>query len=173
MKRKAMLLAGLLLASTPAVAGPVASNTDPAVNPIAGDDQFQRSFMSLDSSEVNMRRGPGQQYPIDWVYKRRKLPVEVVGSFDVWRKVRDHQGTEGWVLASLLSPSRTAMVINETRVLYTEPDANGRKLWRVEPGVVADIVVCQEAWCQLAIEGQTGWILRQYLWGVYADEPVR
>ena len=63
----------------------------------AADKPQSPHFMSLRSNEVNLRAGPGEQYPIHWVYRRKGLPIEILDSYDVWRHVRDWQGTEGWI----------------------------------------------------------------------------
>ena len=82
-------------------------------------------FVSLRSGEVNMRAGPGLQYPVEWAYRRRALPVEVVAEYHHWRRVRDREGTEGWIHKSLLSGRRTAVVVGEIRTLRSkaEPDS--------------------------------------------------
>jgi SH3-like domain-containing protein len=66
-------------------------------------------FVSLGADRVNLRFGPGKEYPISWVLAREGLPVEIIGEFDTWRKVRLHDGDEGWVHSSLLSSRRTIM----------------------------------------------------------------
>src|SRR5258708_28049028 len=67
-------------------------------------------YLSLRSDEVNLRTGPGVRYPVDWVLQRRNMPVEVLAEFENWRKIRDWQGTEGWVHQSMLSGRRYAIV---------------------------------------------------------------
>jgi SH3-like domain-containing protein len=136
-----------------------------------------RAFMSLQADSVNLRHGPGQKYPIAWVYKRRELPVEVTSSFDVWRRIRDVDGTQGWVRASLLSPKRTALVHHRITPFYAEPTPTSALLWRAEPGVVGRIIQCQKAWCQVAMDmqtggTQTGWTMQENLWGVYPNETI-
>src|SRR5579862_3380664 len=79
-------------------------------------------FASLRSDEVNLRSGPGVRYPVDWIYTRRDLPVEVIAEFDTWRKIRDWQGTEGWVHQSFLSARRMVVVTGERRRLRADPD---------------------------------------------------
>jgi SH3-like domain-containing protein len=70
-------------------------------------------FVSLRSDEVNLRTGPGTNYPVEWVYVRRGLPVEIIAEFDNWRKVRDIEGTVGWIHKSLLSGKRMAVILGE------------------------------------------------------------
>jgi SH3-like domain-containing protein len=127
-------------------------------------------YASMGASQVNMRTGPGEQYPINWVYRRELLPVEIVQEFGPWRKVKDMDGIEGWVNGNLLSDQRTGLVLGQTRLLYSSNDSASRPLYRIEKGVVAKIVVCDEGWCQLNADGKTGFILREHIWGTYSGE---
>jgi SH3-like domain-containing protein len=127
-------------------------------------------YASMGASQVNMRSGPGEQYPISWVYKREALPVEITGEFGPWRKVKDMDGIEGWVNGNLLSDQRTGLVLSQTRLLYSSNDSSSRPLYRIEKGVVAKIIVCDEGWCQLNADGKTGFILREHIWGTYVNE---
>jgi SH3-like domain-containing protein len=127
-------------------------------------------YASMGASQVNMRSGPGEQYPISWVYKRDALPVEITGEFGPWRKVKDMDGIEGWVNGNLLSDQRTGLVLGQTRLLYSSNDSTSRPLYRIEKGVVAKIIVCDEGWCQLNVDGKTGFILREHIWGTYVNE---
>lgn len=129
-------------------------------------------FVSLSANEANMRSGPGEKYPIIWVYRRAGLPVEVIREYGIWRQVRDVQGTVGWMNKNLLSGERTAYVTRKVRTLYARSDLASKPVWRVEPGVIAKIVVCEEAWCQLSIDGKSGYILRNQIWGVYSNETI-
>ena len=125
-------------------------------------------FVSLRADKINVRAGPGVQYPIAWVFQRRGLPVEVVAEFELWRKVRDRDGAEGWVHRSLLSGKRSAVVTSKSiGVLYRHAQSDSVPVARVEPGVVADVVKCVEGWCRIEAAGNRGWIRRSRLWGVY------
>ena len=95
-------------------------------------------FVSLAAGEVNLRTGPGVRYPIDWVYKRRALPVEVIAVFDHWRQIRDWQGTVGWVHQNMLSTRRTLIVVGEERVMRREPKSEAAPVARLAPGVVVE-----------------------------------
>jgi SH3-like domain-containing protein len=132
-------------------------------------------FMSLRSNEVNLRAGPGEQYPIQWVYRRKGLPVEIIDSYDVWRHVRDWQGTIGWIQVRLLSATRTVIIKADTRTIYQEPARDSPALAKLEPGVIANLLECRNAWCRVETRGRRvvrGWLLRSEIWGVTADEIV-
>jgi SH3-like domain-containing protein len=129
-------------------------------------------FASLRASEVNLRAGPGERYPIEWVYQRKGLPVEVTAQFDVWRKIRDSDGTEGWVHERMLAAQRNVIVKGPERPLKSDPDRGAPTVARAEPGVVARLIECHATWCRVETQGIKGWLQRVDLWGVYPDETV-
>lgn len=129
-------------------------------------------FASLRAGEVNVRTGPGVQYPVDWVFQRQGLPVEVIAEYRTWRKIRDWQGTQGWVHQSLLAGKRTVIVIGGTRALLAKPEADAKAVVQLEAGVVANLVNCpeQSTWCRIEVDGFDGWLRRVDFWGVLKDE---
>ena len=127
-------------------------------------------FVTLASDEVNLRTGPGLQYPITWVLVREALPVEVIREFDVWREVRTIDGDEGWLHQSLLSGKRNALISpNMTRV-YNKPEDGARPLADIEAGVIVGLEECQSEWCYVDVLNYDGWIKKSALWGVYDHE---
>jgi SH3-like domain-containing protein len=130
-------------------------------------------FVSLATDRVNVRFGPGKQYPINWVFARKDLPVEIIAEFDTWRKIRDADGDEGWIHASLLSSRRTIMVTGKVRDLRRTPSPNSRVVLRAEPGVIGRLFDCEENWCRIEIEGRRGWLQRDEFWGTQPGEAVR
>ncbi|HKH69397.1 MAG TPA: SH3 domain-containing protein, partial [Reyranella sp.] len=86
----------------PVAAAPQAGDKSAAAQQRKGSGLPIPRFASLRSDEVNVRTGPGPRYPIDWVFKRKAMPVEIVAEFENWRKIRDWQGASGWVHQSLL-----------------------------------------------------------------------
>lgn len=129
-------------------------------------------FVSLRSGEVNMRTGPGEQYPIDWVLLRRAMPVKIVAEFGHWRKIEDFDGTVGWVHQNLLTGKRTVVVTGEERTLRSEATAWSAPVALLEPGVIAEILECEPSWCEVATDGVRGWIRRSDVWGLLPDEVI-
>lgn len=130
-------------------------------------------FVSIRGDKANMRTGPGLQYPIEWTYTRRTLPMEIIDEHGRWRKVRDHDGTTGWMLVSLLTSSkRFAMVRGRTRQLFLDKDLSSPVLVTAEPGVIGELVQCESIWCQMRVSDRKAWIERRHLWGVYSDETI-
>ena len=142
-------------------------------------------YASLKSDRVNVRKGPGSQYPIAWVFQRTSLPVEVVKEFENWRQIRDSDGTTGWVLNSLLSGRRTAVVspwdLKKATDAGAEPvtisifgaaSKSASIMAYAETGTIVDVVSCDKAWCRVSVSGQRGYVEQTLLWGVYPDEVV-
>jgi SH3-like domain-containing protein len=131
-------------------------------------------FASLRSDEVNLRTGPGVRYPIDWVYKRRDLPVQIEREFEVWRLVRDQEGVKGWVHQATLTGRRSFVVTGTERVLRRDSNDTASAVARLQPGVVGRIRSCDAAsdWCQLQVGDYKGWLKREEFWGVLPGEAV-
>ena len=113
------------------------------------------------------------------MFLRRNMPVEVVAEYDTWRKIRDFEGTEGWVHQSLLAGRRGALLTGGgLHELRARPDAGALVVARAESGVIGELLACptgdDEAagWCQIDIAGHRGWLPRAALWGLYPDEAV-
>lgn len=131
-------------------------------------------FVSLRSDQVNMRAGPGARYPVDWVYMRRDLPVEVIAEYETWRKIRDPDGVEGWVHQSMLAGRRMAVVRGRRSMLRRTADDSASAAAWLEPGVVLRLHQCPTGsdYCRVETEGYQGWLRRGEIWGVYKGEVV-
>jgi SH3-like domain-containing protein len=133
-------------------------------------------FVSLKADRVNVRGGPDKDHDVSWVYTRAGLPVEITAEFENWRRIRDSDGSEGWVYHSMLSSKRTAVVRLKSKTelapLRAKPDANGGVAAELQPGVLATVKLCTGTWCRISGDGFDGWIEQNRLWGVYPDEKV-
>lgn len=130
-------------------------------------------FVSLGADRVNLRFGPGREYPISWVLARKGLPVEIIAEFDTWRKVKLHDDDEGWIHASLLSSRRTVMIKDQIVELRRMPDDDARAVLRAEPGVIGDLLDCEAGWCRVEIANRRGWLRRDAFWGALPEETLR
>lgn len=130
-------------------------------------------FVTLKSDQVNVRTGPGDRYPIDWIFTRKDMPVEIVAEFEHWRKIRDAEGVEGWVHQRMLLGRRAIIVKERVRPLYSKPDPGTSVVARLEPGVIARLQECKGPWCRVEVQGAAGWLKRDEVWGVYPDETVQ
>ena len=129
-------------------------------------------FVSIKGGSAMMRSGPGERFPILWEYKRPGLPMEILKEYEIWRQVRDPDGTIGWMNKALLTGQRTGMVRDQSRLLYVAPDMKSRIAWRISPGAVVNITLCEDIWCRVSKDGKSGYILRGQMWGTYAREKI-
>ncbi len=165
----AAVLGAALLVTT--VFGGATAQSLPAVRIVTGESGLPvPRFVSLATDKANLRTGPGGRYPILWVYVRRNLPLEVTAEYGVWRRVRDIDGAVGWMHGRLLSGRRSAIVTGSIRVLRARPEVTARPLLRLQPGVLAEALECERAWCRIKVRGKKGWLRRESLWGTYAGE---
>lgn len=156
-----------------ATAAPAKPVQDPNVGSFSGLPLPR--FVSLRADAVNLRVGPGDQYPILWVYHRVGLPVEILREFDVWRLVIDSDGTKGWMHEATLM-GRRDFVINGTNpvTLYRRPTTDSDARAQLMPGVVGAIERCDpgSAWCRVRANHITGWLQRSAFWGALPDEKI-
>ena len=161
--------------------GPLAAQqTGPAGLPTSESANGQRvgastglplpRFASVRASEAKLRIGPGLRYPTEWVYRLRNMPVEIIEEFDAWRKVRDWEGTEGWMHQSLLAGQRTVIVMAEETVVRRGPDEQAAGLARFQRGLIARLEACRDSWCAVSARGYRGWLPRTTVYGVFAEE---
>lgn len=175
--RALRVLPAVLLALLPAAVATVAAAAEtPSGLPLP-------RFVTTRSTPINVRVGPGTKYDVSWVYKVAGTPVEIIQEFDVWRKIRDVDGAEGWVHQNMLSGNRAGYVLPEANVeriglrLAARDDA-GIAAW-VGPGFPVKIQSCESGWCAvLAVDHSGGHASATYagylpegdLWGVYRGE---
>ncbi|HTZ00703.1 MAG TPA: SH3 domain-containing protein [Xanthobacteraceae bacterium] len=133
-------------------------------------------FVSVKADRVAVRDGPDKDHDISWIYTRVGWPVEITAEFEDWRRIRDSDGSQGWVYHSLLSGKRMASVQLKSKTdlapLYDKPDAGGGVVARLQVGVLGAVKECTGTWCEISGKGFEGWILQTDLWGVYPNEKI-
>jgi SH3-like domain-containing protein len=174
-----LAIAGLALALPLPVSGPAKAAIASASAEEAGDGVRLSvrgtglpvpRFVTLKSSEVNMRAGPGTEYPVLWQYRKKDLPLRVEAEFGVWRKVVDHEDTTGWMHQSVVSLKRHALVTTSSARIYASPD-NGAALVAVaERNALLELQSCPTQWCKVAAGDLRGWVARTAIWGLLDGE---
>jgi len=129
-------------------------------------------YVSMKASEANVRRGPSLTHRIDWVFKRRNMPLRITAEYGHWRRVQDRDGAGGWMHYTLLSGVRTAIVEAEMLDMTARPDPATPVVARLEQGVIARLSECGADWCELSAQGYRGWALKSALWGVGSNETL-
>ena len=156
-----------------------------AIAPVAAADAITKGsatglpvprYVSLKSDRVNLREGPSKDHRTTWVFQRAGLPVEIMAEFETWRRIRDSEGAEGWVLHSLLSGRRTALVSpwlkTGTVPLYAKPNAKADLAAELQPNVLGQLKNCDGQWCRFTGPGFDGYVQQNRLWGAYPNEKI-
>ena len=158
-----VLVGALACATAPASAGGDGTNGLPVPR-----------FVSLKADRVTVRGGPDKDHDVSWIYTRVGWPVEITAEFENWRRIRDSDGSEGWVYHSLLSGKRTATVQMKAKAdlaqLYANPDDKSAVTAQLQVGVLGTVKRCTGTWCEFSGDGFDGWIAQNELWGVYPNE---
>lgn len=129
-------------------------------------------YVSLKSSEGNVRRGPGLSHRIDWVFKRAGMPLKITAEYEHWRRVEDADGMGGWVNFALLSGVRHVLVRDELAEFRDRPDDDAAVSFKAEANVIGKLLECLPDWCRVGVEGEKGWIRKTALWGVDPGEVL-
>ena len=133
-------------------------------------------FVTLKAGKVNVRKGPSSDHDVAWVYQRKGLPVEITAESDNWRKIRDEDGAEGWILQSMLSGKRSVLVASWAKdkgvMLRDDASAKAGFVARLDAGVMGEIGSCDGEWCEVSAGDYQGYAQQSELWGVYPGEKL-
>jgi len=162
-RRYLVILCALLIAC-----GPVATLAQDKRGPVTNLPLPR--YVSMKAAEGNVRRGPSLTHRIDWVFKRRGMPLQITAEYGNWRKVQDRDGAGGWVHYALLSGVRTVLIESDLLPVYAQPNTNSQVNARFETGVVARLGTCTLDWCRISAGGFRGWTMKSNLWGVEPEE---
>jgi SH3-like domain-containing protein len=164
----------LAAAGAAVLVGMVRADAETAIGPRSGLPVPR--FVSLKPDRVNVRAGPTRDHEVTFVYTRSGLPVEITAESDNWRRIRDWEGSEGWVYHSLLSGKRTALVAPKDKSqlvpLYEKSGGSSTVLAQLQAGVLAQVKHCAANWCRISGPHFDGWVVQDQLWGVYSNENV-
>lgn len=141
------------------------------VEGLAAQDREPPYWAAIRYDGARMRVGPSRDFPIEWVYTRVGLPVMVIRQREGWRLVRDPDGAQGWISANQLRRDRMVLVQgNDPVALRTSGEMTSEVRWRAEPGVLGRLLQCEDDWCEIDVDGRTGWVEAARIWG--EEEPI-
>ncbi|GHU14166.1 hypothetical protein FACS189449_10480 [Alphaproteobacteria bacterium] len=128
-------------------------------------DLFSTQFVSLKSSQVNLRVGPGKEYPVSWIFMWANLPVMVITEFQQWRKIKFLDGTEGWVHQNMVSRKNMVIVVVEYAVMY-KYSSKSHPIAKIEKNVICRVLKKENHWLKVEANNIKGWIEDTCVWGV-------
>ena len=132
------------------------------------------TYVSQRAETAYMREGPSYKHRILWVYKHKGYPFQVLAKYDVWRRVKAHDGTTGWISAAMLTDRRTALVTGRARApLYADPEPRAKLVAYAMPGATANLEACAIRSCRISAPGMKGWIDKDRIWGVGGNEVFK
>jgi SH3-like domain-containing protein len=131
-------------------------------------------FASLRADKVNVRAGPGSQYPIKFTFKLRGLPVKIISEYDNWSEIKDFEGEMGWINQNLITKKRTILVTTKNKLtnIYAKPSNKSKTLLKLENKVVADFLKCIGQYCAIKISGEKGWVDKEEIWGIDNNDLI-
>ena len=121
-------------------------------------------FLMLKNSKVNVRMGPGMDYPIKFIYKKKYLPVKIIDKKDNFRKIIDHKKNSGWIHWTQLKKINSLLVLSD-RILFKKPTYNSKPLANIKGGRLFVIEKCKKNWCEVSSQSYSGWITTENVWG--------
>ena len=121
-------------------------------------------FLMLKNSKVNVRMGPGLDYPVKFIYKKKYLPVKVIDKKENFRKIIDHKKNSGWIHISQLKKVNSVIVLSN-RILFKKPTFNSKPIANIEGGKLFVLEKCKKNWCKVSSQNYSGWINMDNVWG--------
>lgn len=130
-------------------------------------------FASIKFNEVNVRKGPVRDCPIEWVFVKKGEPVEIIAEYEQWLKIRDINGEGGWAHATVISGDRYVVVTAKNIIpILASPEKYENIVAKVSSGLRCKLRKSEKNWCKIICQSYEGWIQRKYLWGIYQDEKI-
>ncbi len=128
---------------------------------VLGNENY---YLMLKNSKANVRMGPGLDYPIKFIYKKKNLPVKVIDKKENFRKIIDHKKNSGWIHISQLKKINSIIVLSN-RILFKKPTFNSKPIANIESGRLFVLKKCKKDWCEVSSQNYSGWINMNDVWG--------
>ena len=131
-------------------------------------------YVSLKSNDANIRVGPSKNYPIEIKYIKKNYPLKVLEEYEEWRKVEDFKKNIGWIHKSLISGTRTGIVLsNDNKTIKLLNTLDGNVIGEIGKGNIVFLEKCKTDWCLVSSGNYKGWIDKKYIWGVKEKEIIK
>ena len=124
----------------------------------------KKNFLMLKNNKVNVRYGPSFDYPIKFIYKKNKLPLQIIDQKENFRKILDHKKNSGWIHISQLRKSKS-LIATSKKILFKKPTKFSKPIAKIEKGRLLIVRKCVKSWCNIETEEFSGWIDKNNIWG--------
>jgi len=123
-------------------------------------------YLILKNNEVNVRYGPGFDYPIKYVYKKKNLPIKVIDKKENFRRIIDFKKNSGWIHISQLKKGKS-LILLEDQILFSSPTKYSKPIIKIAKGRLLLVKKCKKKWCRVKTQNYLGWIITNNVWGKY------
>ena len=123
-------------------------------------------YLILKNNEVNVRYGPGFDYPIKYVYKKKNLPIKVIDKKENFRRIIDFKKNSGWIHVSQLKKGKS-LILQKDQILFSKPTRYSKPIIKIIKGRLLLVKKCKKKWCKVKTEDYLGWIITNNIWGTY------
>ncbi len=123
------------------------------------------TYMSLKNKKVNVRYGPGLDYPIKFIFNKKNYPVEIIDQKENFRKILDLKKNSGWIHRSQLKKSSSFITL-DTVILFSDSTKFSKPIAKIESGRLLNKKKCNLNWCRVETGEYKGWVLKENLWGL-------
>ena len=132
-------------------------------------------MVSLRFDMVNARSGPGGNYPIEWIYQQKGIPVEITNAYENWYEIKDWEGAVSWVKENQVMAKRFVKIITPgENNIYNSDSLKSKVIARVEDGAVGEVKKCEKSsgFCLLKFDTIEGWVSKKNIYGIYKNESI-
>ena len=135
------------------------------INPSSVVCEKNTYFLSLKKDKVYVRHGPGKNYPIKYIYKKKFLTIKVIDKKDNFRRIIDHKKNSGWIHQIMLRKLNSLIVLEE-KIVFKKNSKFSKPLVKLEKGRLVIIKKCLPNWCRIETGNYSGWIETKNVWGI-------
>ena len=123
-------------------------------------------YLILKNNEVNVRYGPGFNYQIKYIYKKKNLPIKVIDKKENFRRIIDFKKNSGWIHISQLKKGKSIILLKD-QILFSKPTRYSKPIIKISKGRLLLVKKCKKKWCKVKTEDYLGWVITNNIWGTY------
>ena len=126
--------------------------------------QENNYFLNLKNNKVNVRYGPGFDYPIKYIYIKKNLPLKIIDKKENFRRIIDFKKNNGWIHISQLKSSKSFILLKD-QILFSKPTMFSKQIIKIKEGRLLLVKKCKKIWCKVKTETYLGWLKNENIWG--------